>query len=68
MDGRAGAVEDLREGVLACIEYVHMPLAKRFRWTDTGRPLMVETDDRFLPRCIIVEPGKTTCEERHDET
>lgn len=45
------SVEDLRQQILRFIEYFNRTMAKPFRWTYQGRPLKVQTDGLFLPRC-----------------
>jgi transposase len=39
--GNFRSVEDLRERILAFIDYFNQTLAKPFKWTFTGRPLNV---------------------------
>jgi hypothetical protein len=39
--GNFTSVEDLRERILAFIDYFNKTMAKPFKWTYTGRPLTV---------------------------
>ena len=39
--GNFTSVKDLRDKILAFIEYFNEALAKPFKWTYTGRPLNV---------------------------
>ena len=39
--GNCTSVDDLRNKILACIDYCNQVLARPFNWTYTGRPLKV---------------------------
>jgi transposase len=39
--GNFTSIEDLRERILAFIDYFNKTMAKPFKWTYTGRPLTV---------------------------
>ena len=44
--GNFKSVEELRQRLLAFIDYFNLTFAKPFRWTYTGRPLSKKTENR----------------------